>query len=264
MEKKKNRTGIFETTGFSTKEELLEAVKIKIAKIKKEYPKEEKNSEKYKAYELYLNEFLNLVKRIELPELKDENWSYSFGVSQYGANILMGQYDIKSEKEMRINCSYRLKSVKPRALPANEYASLHGVSDTTVRQWIRRGKLRNASKYGNTWRIPEFDEPSKGQYCNVIMWWEAILTDLTSEYEFLNKYDEVQIQQLSKDEYKVWFANRKTYEYEIRTMDRKERERFELMMIANPFVDLYDLPVIDVDRLEENWKKYHNGKKSGR
>lgn len=255
MEKKMERTGLLETMSFKSKEELLEGLERKISKIMAGYPKEKKDTQAYKEYEAFLKKFYDKVKLMELPKILDEEWTYSFGISDYGCNISLDKLKIENEKSVEIIASYRLKKFEPRLLPASEYAKLHGVSDTTVRQWIRRGKLRIASKYGNTWRIPEFAEPNKGQYCNVLIGWDTVLTELLPEYEFLNDYDEVQIQQISKEEYKVWIANNKTRKYVIKRMDRKERERFELMLIANPFASLYDIPIIDVDALEKSWNK---------
>ena len=43
------------------------------------------------------------------------------------------------------------------------FAQLHNVSETTVRQWIRIGKIRTAIKVGNTWDIPaDIPKPSHG------------------------------------------------------------------------------------------------------
>lgn len=253
--KQKRRVGLYERMCFESKEELLDGISKHIKKLKASYTESEKKTEKYIEYEKFLKRFFDGVKLLQLPTILDKEWSYSFGVSEFGAMVSLDKLEFKSETKVRIIASYKLKAFETRLLPSNEYAKLHGVSDTTVRQWIRRGKLRTANKYGNTWRIPEFAEPNKGQYCNVLMGWDAILTDLFPEYEFINDYDEVQIQQINKEEYKVWFANNKTRAYTIKTMSRNERERFELMMISNPFVNLYDLPGIDIDLVEASWNR---------
>jgi hypothetical protein len=44
-----------------------------------------------------------------------------------------------------------------------QYAAMHEVEPVTVRQWIRRGKLRHAKKNGRDWLIPDTeDKPRRG------------------------------------------------------------------------------------------------------
>ena len=48
-----------------------------------------------------------------------------------------------------------------------EYAAATNTEAVTVRQWIRRGKLRNALKIGSEWRIPEITDPPRRGYTPV-------------------------------------------------------------------------------------------------
>jgi len=55
---------------------------------------------------------------------------------------------------IKVECDY---------LTVEQYAALHEVEPVTVRQWIRRGKLRHAKKNGRDWLIPDTeDKPRRG------------------------------------------------------------------------------------------------------
>ena len=51
--------------------------------------------------------------------------------------------------------TFELVTVPSALLSVEEYAAVYNVSVTTVRQWIRRGKIRSAIKNGCEWSIPE-------------------------------------------------------------------------------------------------------------
>lgn len=58
---------------------------------------------------------------------------------------------------IRVECDY---------LTIEQYASMLGIEPVTVRQWIRRGKLRHAKKNGRDWLIPNTeDKPRRGFTC---------------------------------------------------------------------------------------------------
>ncbi len=132
----------------------------------------------------------------------------------------------------------------------DQYAQAYGVTATTVRQWIRRGKLRSAVKMGSEWRIPELAEVrGRGYLCDTYDRKEY-LTDLPPKYEFFIDYDYVSFMQNkeSKNLFDVSFGmrhedNESPEEYEKKKqthrkiqIDKKEREKFELYLISNPFV----------------------------
>ncbi|MFZ5645383.1 MAG: helix-turn-helix domain-containing protein [Bacillota bacterium] len=54
-------------------------------------------------------------------------------------------------------------TVKCDYLTVEQYSSMLGIEPVTVRQWIRRGKLRHAKKNGRDWLIPDTeDKPQRG------------------------------------------------------------------------------------------------------
>ena len=63
----------------------------------------------------------------------------------------MTQFEVDEDEEIRnrkIDAAYKLISVKPKSFSVEDYAKFYKVEQGTVRQWIRRGKLRTAYKVG--------------------------------------------------------------------------------------------------------------------
>ena len=131
--------------------------------------------------------------------------------------------------------SFVLIYVHSKTLTVDEYAKTYGVTAGTVRQWIRRGKIRNAIKVGSEWRIPELTElPTRGYSAGVYMWHER-LKNLPEEYAFLNNYVAVLINQDQGDKnyFKISFVAGGVDTKEMR-VDVKEREKIELFLISHP------------------------------
>ena len=109
-------------------------------------------------------DFYNEVKNHSLPDLTN-GWYYKCICSDYSIELRMCtkdgfSYETKNEE-------YTLLKKECKYLTVEEFSNLRGISGVTVRQWIRRGKLRYAKKIGGEWFIPETAEnPSRG-YCDV-------------------------------------------------------------------------------------------------
>mgnify|MGYP002802694782 FL=1 len=133
--------------------------------------------------------------------------------------------------------------IPAKNLTVEEYANMYGVGVGTVRQWIRRGKIRNAKKRGREWLIPELTElPGRGYQSGVYEWYEY-LEDLPEEYEFLRKYTVVIINQNreNKKVYEVTYAAGGVRP-EKKEYSEKERERLELFLISHPQIHFIGLP----------------------
>ena len=97
-----------------------------------------------------------------------EGWFYSFVITNKSAALYIQhvaeiQMDENGNALLDVNEKFRLINYPVRLLTVEEYASVSKTESGTVRQWIRRGKLRNAIKIGGEWRIPEItDPPTRG------------------------------------------------------------------------------------------------------
>ena len=99
-----------------------------------------------------------------------KNWFYydydikndSITLSLYKCNNI--EFDNDNEiSSMEMQLEHTIVEVKCDYLSVEQYAKQYGVTDTTVRQWIRRGKLRTAKKKGRDWVIPALaDKPKRG------------------------------------------------------------------------------------------------------
>jgi Predicted site-specific integrase-resolvase len=136
--------------------------------------------------------------------------------------------------------SFTIYTTRAKLLSPEEYGKLHGVSDGTVRQWIRRGKIRSAAKYGKEWRIPELARISAGHYMSASYSWNEELPDVPEEFAYLNMYNHVEIFSVKgeKDKWRASFDDWKHIkEDRDEYFDSKVKERLELYLMAEPLVE---------------------------
>ena len=123
-----------------------------------------------------------------------EGWYYSFNISNIEAALYLRHLcnivsDENSPNEIiaEYDESFRLISYPVPLLSVEEYASKNKIEQVTVRQWIRRGKLRTAVKIGGEWRISELtDLPTRG-YTSVRYYNNGRLFKLPSNYKCFNQ-----------------------------------------------------------------------------
>lgn len=103
-----------------------------------------------------------------LPDLT-AGWYYSFEVSNTSASVYIKHavdYQMQEDRSIpsiSYDCRYRLVHYPVQTYSVEEFAQQNKVESVTVRQWIRRGKLRTAIKNGGEWRIPATAEvPTRG------------------------------------------------------------------------------------------------------
>lgn len=196
----------------------------------------------YHAYQSLLDRFAKSVSAAVLFEHLEDQWFYELTISHSGARLMLVHANScwvgdTGFVQVTTNQSYTLINVKGKYLSVEEYADAYGVSVGTVRQWIRRGKIRTAVKVGNEWRIPEMTDIVGRGYQSAMYMWYTRLTDLPEKYSFLNNYSTVLINQnvTEKSKFDVTFAAGNV-ESKTETYESKEREKLELLLIAHPSV----------------------------
>ena len=197
-------------------------------------------------YAVMIKLFDKLIKKTEHAVLfshLEDWWSYSYSVSSDGGFVELEHHGSVSFDENgsiifdETDQSFVVAKVPCRLLTVEEYAQLYQVETGTVRQWIRRGKIRTAKKFGNEWRIPELTEiPSRGYKFGQYKW-EDDLTDVPDEYEFLRQPAIASFSQ-DRDDTKLFHVNieRLNKPSEDMTLSAPEREKLELFLIAHPMV----------------------------
>lgn len=234
---------------FTEKQQILSwIVDAKVRIAKKAETDKRHSAAFYHAYMGLLDRFSKAVQQAVLFERLEDKWFYELSISYRGASLMLihasdcwigdcGGVTVTTDQ------AYTLVNVKGKTLTVEEYADAYGVNVGTVRQWIRRGKIRTAIKAGKEWRIPEMTDMVERGYQSAVYMWFDPLGDLPEEYEFLRKYSTVLINQDTKDRTKfiVTFAAQGV-EAKMATYDTKERERLELLLIANPAVVSMGMP----------------------
>ncbi len=192
----------------------------------------------YRILDNMLDKMINKVERTHLFESLEDWWFYSFEISSDGICLKLEQsaklyFDDDGEIEpCFIEESFDLIMVSSRMLTVDEYAKLYNVDNGTVRQWIRRGKLRTAVKHGSEWRIPELSEPEHGRYRMGQYKITGHIDNLPDEYSFINNCSLVWFEKCrtDTDTYRISFDKG----YKTIMCNSKERERIERVLIASP------------------------------
>ncbi len=126
-------------------------------------------------------------------------------------------------------------------LSVSEFASRHEVSDTTVRQWIRRGKIRHAKKQGRDWFISELtDYPSRGYEPATYLWTGTLEGE---EFQELIGYHQIYICQdrCDKQLFKGILGRFEGQEPKVLELSVREREKLELALISRDDVKVVEL-----------------------
>lgn len=187
--------------------------------------------------------FYYRVEDMEFFEHLEPWWCYQFSLDEMGAvlylryidNVLI--YDAGNTTCI-IDSSVDYVKMKAKDLTVSEYAKLYNVSEITVRQWIRRGKLRCAFKAGNEWRVPELSKKVGRGYTNAYYIMDSVLENEPIEYPFLKGVKRININQNKKDKKKFdIYLQRENDNPKLESdfqMDTKEREGFEHYLISHP------------------------------
>ena len=204
--------------------------------------KEENWSEKKREIIIkILFNFYNTIKDFDFPVTNSKNWYYEYFWNRDGISLeLMYCNELTLDDEGEIDSTSSSNSIiiaeeKCLYLSVEEYAKVYDVKPTTVRQWIRRGKIRNAKKIGRDWLISELaDKPQKG-YTDVSYFINYLSNEILEKYPYLEKYEKLSISKsnLENDKYEILLSSkREKYPYERMYLNTIEREKLELMLIS--------------------------------
>lgn len=238
----------------TTKEDVLKKVKKKMEKYMTAAEEEPKYPKSYYALMVTLlaafyDKIANSVLFEELPNY----WIYGFDY-QYDEFSLNLEHikEYKQDEDFeyrssRLDAVYKLVVIRPASFSVDQYAKFYDVGQGTVRQWIRRGKIRTAYKEGNEWKIPELSPPPSRGYEGAQYKWLYGLDNLPDEYAFLADYVIATFYQDMKDKtkYHILLVSRETFTSENPgdvgktknkelLLDAQEREKLELFMISHP------------------------------
>lgn len=195
-----------------------------------------------------LNDFIAQVAVNPIMTITDPWWGYSIEMENNKMELFLYRIDRISftiAEDNKITCkwinkrgNYSVCKSSCKKLTVEEYADKYGVKPVTVRQWIRRGKLRLAEKIGSEWKIPELsDIPKRGYLPGHYQLNENCAEELPEEYQYLAKFCLITILQSFADRniYEVLCFSKKGDYCEKIQMDEREREKLELFLISTSY-----------------------------
>ena len=182
-----------------------------------------------------------------------DGWYYSFSMTNTDASLYIRhitQEMDEDDTDITYDESFRLICYPANLMIVEDYAKLNRIEPVTVRQWIRRGKLRNAVKIGGEWRIPEItDTPSRG-YSSVRYYNNRRLFILPQNYCCLNQQPfYIDIYPAEKKGFCQILLDGRPAKLSGDLIPDSEREKIELALISTPGMMnsasiLFSLPAI--------------------
>lgn len=235
------------------KADLLAEIKATKEKFRETY-KTPRSEEFYHRLDKLFDLFYEEVDSHVIMEPLDNFWGYSIEVRDTGITLklahLMLFYDSPGNDYTDFwkyynahylidDDRYTLIETRSNFLTLEEYGKAYDVEAGTVRQWIRRGKLKSAAKFSNGWQIPELaDKPGRG-YIAAEYHWKTDLPDPPLELPEINEGDSVLITKNTRTG--KWTVTLdcmdKKGPSKVFTLDNKDKEKLELFLISNPLVE---------------------------
>lgn len=178
--------------------------------------------------------FMDLKIQVEASPLPkcDDWWCYAVLVDNYGVDLCLSHCSSFNGRIFGYDRDYALITQRVEMLSVAQYAELHDVKPVTVRQWIRRGKLRCIKKRGTDWFVSALATPTD-KYMPVTYSWNKSIRALIEQFPFLKDAENVHIKQNGSNKTKFIIKCEKvdgeTVEFE---MTDKEKETFELELLS--------------------------------
>ena len=238
---------------FRTKADLLAGIRDE-QKTRQEEGTRDKTQEFSKRLDALFDKFYAEVNSHLIMEPLDDFWGYAFEVRDTGITLMLEHYVImydlvdKDYPEwdkysathfLASDDRFSLLEVKARLLTLEEYGEFYGVGAGTVRQWIRRGKIRSAAKFEGGWRVAELvDKPGRGYEAGQYFW-KSDLPDPPVELPNINDGDSLYISKnIHTGGWSVMLQclDKVGEDTEIE-LSSKEKEKLELYLIGHPMVE---------------------------
>ena len=237
---KNNKLIKFNSTSLLNKREIIESFEDFIKHHKKKNNEEGYSEGRRKAILKLCNEFLKKLYNSQIPSIVKPWYYYSYTLTRDSIRLDLlkcEKFEIDDDgfEEREDVVEQTVLEEKCHYLTVAQYAIKANVSDTTVRQWIRRGKLRSAKKLGRSWFIPALAEtPSRG-YDNVSYYYQKLSDDILTKFDFLKNTTSIYIKQ-DEDNKCIYHIITNLASQDKIVLSTQDRERLELLLLAMPDV----------------------------
>lgn len=184
--------------------------------------------------------FIAAVKKSKLPVLTEPWWYYEYQFLGNSMELNLCQADeivVENDEisDMTSTLEHTLITVECDYLTVEQYSSMLGIEPVTVRQWIRRGKLRHAKKNGRDWLIPDIEDKPQRGFTSVQYIVEKEAQIESDEFLLLSACDSIFIlqDQDNKSKFVCYLNNYKTEFNSKLELTRSEVERLEHTIIES-------------------------------
>lgn len=222
-----------------TREEILMCIDALRARLHQERESSRKPAMYFSIAEQVLNSFTEKFNATYIFKNLEENWYYILRFDEYGLELRLNHNGVIHPHGCTELASFVICKQETKMLTAEEYARFYEVEATTVRSWIRRGKLFMAQKYGTNWYIPVLELPEGNNNRQSHHYrWDPELISFPEELAYLGKYKNALI---SKDSYHgnyslelyITMPDHSDLPHEVRWLNTKEKEALESKLIEN-------------------------------
>ena len=244
---------IFKNYYSQTKEEIIEEFRSHYNYYKTDDDLENQSKEHKEKYLKLCEKFLKELEKLNLPKLTDDWWCYCYLLKNDSIDLALSfceELEVENGEVTGATFSneYILLSVKCNYMTVVEYAKLYNVSEITVRQWIRRGKIRSAKKQGRDWLIPDIADKPKRGYESVTYLWKKLTPQIIEKFQFLDGYNSMFIFQDENDKglYNLILTNYEKGKREKIQISNMKREKLELELISSGLVEIEEFKIFHV------------------
>jgi len=161
-------------------------------------------------------------------------WSYNIQINITSIDIYITKHIIDVDKKIYAREQMLVYRYDIAMLSVNEYSNKFNVAKTTVRDWIRRGKLSNVKKNGSDWLIPSLVSPTfeKSRIMRFKITKEN--SDLVKEFPFMKGAKYVLIRKIksNRNYYITTFYDDNKTDIDDCYLDTKKAEIFILKLLS--------------------------------
>ena len=240
----KEKLELFKNEFLFCKEEVVDSFNAFVDHHKQTDNEEEYSESKRRTLLALCDKFKEALLNCKLPDLTNSWWFYEYDVTNDSIDLSLWHCDSinfnedGTPDEMTSSNQFTLLNIICDYLTVEDYAALYGVTTTTVRQWIRRGKLRTAKKMGRDWLIPAIADKPKRGFLDATYTWENIPQNTLNEFPFLRGYNYIYLYQddANKTQFYCVLGRPGDKNRHRIPMNTTDREKLEIALIAIPNV----------------------------
>lgn len=229
----------FEQKSMRTRKQVMDRIMSYVKKIDSNEMFSDMNPSSRRIISASLKRLLRGITYKMFPDLTNqkEKWTYSLYIFEgkiqiryqiIGFSSVLNQWMIE-QSDLFFECETVLYSV-------SEYAKRNEVADTTVREWIRRGKLDTAVKKGLEWFIPALSKPLD-RTAKIISFERITYDDDISDFPIIDQDARFIVINKAKEKgnFKITF-----FDDNLAYFGEKIMEKNEMMKVRRRLLESYD------------------------